>query len=110
VGAAIAAASTIVRIGSPDDCGIVHVAIPVMFAPMEWTPENIKLLRILLGDTPQAFADRCGATQATVAAWETRNPSDPRFRKPGEKTTLLFDSLATTHGFTEEKRRTMKGE
>ena len=77
---------------------------------MGWTPENIKLLRILLGDTPQAFADRFRVTTATVAAWETRNTTDPRFRTPGEKTAPLLDTLAGDAGFTEEKRRAMKGE
>jgi DNA-binding transcriptional regulator YiaG len=77
---------------------------------MEWTPENIKLLRILLGDTPQAFADRFRVPAATVAAWETRNSADPRFRKPGDRASTDLDALAEEAGFTEEKRRAMKGE
>jgi DNA-binding transcriptional regulator YiaG len=77
---------------------------------MEWTPENIKLLRILLGDTPQAFADRFRVPAATVAAWETRNTADPRFRKPGERACALLESCAAEAGFNEEKRRAMKGE
>lgn len=67
-----------------------------IFARMEWTPVNIRLLRLHLGETQEQFAARIGLERRqTVHDWETgkRNPSGP-VRK-------LLDIIAEDNGFTE---------
>lgn len=70
---------------------------------MSWTPENIKLLRLFIGETQPDFAKRCGATRAaTVAEWESGK------RNPGGPTCKLLDYIAADAGFTEIRIQELK--
>ncbi len=63
---------------------------------MEWTPENIYLLRKHLDETQQQFAERMGLRRAnTVLEWEAGrlNPSGAVRR--------LLDICAKESGFTD---------
>ena len=75
----------------------------IYFARMEWTPENIRLLRTHLKETQEQFATRVGLTRRqTVHDWETgkKNPSGP-VRK-------LLDFIANDSGFTERVAARLK--
>ncbi len=63
---------------------------------MEWTSENVYLLRKHLGETQQEFADRLGLKRRqTVTDWE-----QGRFL-PGSITGRFLDLIAADAGFTE---------
>jgi DNA-binding transcriptional regulator YiaG len=62
---------------------------------MEWTPENIRLLRLHLGETQEKFAARLGlGRRQTVHDWETGK------RNPGGPSRKLLDMVADDSGFT----------
>ncbi len=79
---------------------------------MDWTPENIRLLRKHLGDTQQQLAERIGLRRRhTVMDWEAgrENPSGVAKK--------MLDVIANDAGFTErvaarlqEKLRREEGE
>ncbi|HVZ37719.1 MAG TPA: hypothetical protein VHI13_00430 [Candidatus Kapabacteria bacterium] len=79
---------------------------------MDWTPENIKLLRLHLGDTQPAFARRVGVRRyQTVHEWEAGKI------RPSGTTQTLLNMIANDAGFTErvaarlrEKLRREEGE
>lgn len=63
---------------------------------MEWTPENIRLLRKHVGDSQDRFAQRLGLKRRfTIIDWEVgrRNPSGMAQR--------LLDVIANDTGFTD---------
>lgn len=63
---------------------------------MEWTPENIHLLRRHIGDSQSQFADRMGLKRRqTVSEWEVGKLN------PSGTTSRLLDIIANDHGFTE---------
>ncbi|HVZ38519.1 MAG TPA: helix-turn-helix domain-containing protein [Candidatus Kapabacteria bacterium] len=63
---------------------------------MDWTPENIYLLRRHIGDTQGQFAERVGLKRRqTVSDWEVGKII------PGGITRKLLDVIANDHGFTE---------
>lgn len=63
---------------------------------MDWTPENIFLLRRHIGDTQQAFANRIGIRRyQTVSEWELGK------LHPSGVTRKLLDVIANDQGFTE---------
>jgi DNA-binding transcriptional regulator YiaG len=63
---------------------------------MEWTPENIQLLRKHLGDTQGEFAERMGLERRiSVLDWEVGR------RKPSGTARKLLDMIAKDAGFTE---------
>ena len=70
---------------------------------MEWIPENIRLLRLHIGETQEQFAARLGLERRqTVHDWEAgkRNPSGTA-RK-------LMDIIASDYGFTERVAARLK--
>lgn len=79
---------------------------------MDWTAENIRLLRIHIGETQQVFASRLGLKRhQTVSEWEVGKAA------PGGVTRKLLDIIANDAGFTErvaarlrEKLRREEGE
>lgn len=79
---------------------------------MEWTAENIRLLRLHVGDTQQAFAARLGIRRhQTISEWEVGKLN------PSGVTRTLLSVIANDHGFTErvaarlkEKLRREEGE
>lgn len=63
---------------------------------MEWTSENIRLLRRHLGETQTAFGDRLGISRVqTISEWELGKET------PGRRTIRLLDIIANDAGFTE---------
>lgn len=79
---------------------------------MDWTCENIYLLRRHIGDTQEQFAERVGLKRRqTVSDWEVGKII------PGSITRRLLDVIANDFGFTErvaarlrEKLKREKGE
>ena len=75
----------------------------VIFGRMEWTPENIRLLRTHLGETQEAFARRVGLDRRqTVHNWENG------IRKPSGPARKLLDIIADDAGFTERVAARLK--
>lgn len=63
---------------------------------MDWIPENIRVLRLHLCDTQEAFAKRLGLRRyQTVSEWELGKLN------PSGVTRTLLDVIANDHGFTE---------
>lgn len=63
---------------------------------MDWTPDNIYLLRRHLGDNQEEFADRVGLKRRpTVSDWEHGK------KRPGSITYRVLDLIAKEAGFTE---------
>ena len=63
---------------------------------MEWTPENIRLLRIHIRETQKQFADRLGLKrQGTISEWEAGK------ERPSGIAQRLLDITANDAGFTE---------
>ncbi len=63
---------------------------------MDWTPENIYLLRKHLGDNQLTFAERLGLRRRyTVTEWEAGRGN------PGGAVRKLLDIIANDAGFTE---------
>jgi DNA-binding transcriptional regulator YiaG len=72
---------------------------------MDWTSENIYLLRRHLGDTQEAFAARVGSKRRyTVTEWEAGR------RNPGGAVKKLLDIIANDAGFTERVAARLKKE
>jgi DNA-binding transcriptional regulator YiaG len=70
---------------------------------MDWTPENIYLLRRHLGDTQEQFAARVGSKRRyTVTEWESGR------RNPGGAVRKLLDIIAGEAGFTERVAARLK--
>lgn len=63
---------------------------------MEWTPENIYLLRKHLGETQEQFAERLGLRRrVTVTEWESGRV------RPANPIHKLLDIIARDAAFTE---------
>lgn len=63
---------------------------------MEWTPENIQLLRMHVGDTQEQFAARLGLKRRqTISEWELGK------ERPSGMAQRLLEIIANDTGFTE---------
>jgi putative transcriptional regulator len=70
---------------------------------MEWTPENIRLLRLHLNETQEQFATRLGLERRqTVHDWEKGK------RKPSGPAKKLLDIIANDNGFTDRVAAKLK--
>jgi DNA-binding transcriptional regulator YiaG len=75
----------------------------VIFGRMEWTPENIRLLRMHLGETQEKFARRVGlGRRQTVHNWEKG------IRKPSGPARKLLGTIADDAGFTKNVAAQLK--
>lgn len=70
---------------------------------MDWTPENIFLLRKHLGDTQEEFMERVGIRRRiTITEWEAGRG------KPSGEAQRLLDIIANDAGFTERVAAQLK--